>query len=62
MTTINQHISSLTEQFRNLTVASQRRLAKQAREYIAANPAMADASAFWRGLSARQVLSAASQR
>ena len=58
MTTINQHIDSVQAQFRGLSASRRSTLVRQAREYIAKNPACADNNGFWRALSARQVLAA----
>ena len=55
MKTTNEQIATIAAQFRALTKARQSSLRRQARETIAAKPHAADASTFWRGLSARQV-------
>lgn len=55
MKTVNEQIATIASQFRKLSAARQSSLRRQAREAIAAKPHMADASTFWRGLSARQV-------
>lgn len=54
--TINDHISDLQAKFAALSPATKRALKRKAQEYCSAKPAMANASNFWRGLSAQQVL------
>lgn len=61
MTTINEHIQSLTAEFAKLSASRQSALKRQAIAHIAAKPASADNNGFWRGLSARQVIAAASR-
>jgi hypothetical protein len=58
MKTINEHIASLVAQFRSMSPQARSAWIRKAKAYIEANPAMADASTFWRGLSARQVIAA----
>jgi hypothetical protein len=58
MKTINEHIANLTAQFRTMSPQARAAWIRKAKAYIEANPSMADASTFWRGLSARQVIAA----
>jgi hypothetical protein len=53
MTTLTAHIASLTASFRRLSASRRAALKRQAAQVPAH---MQDASNFWRGLSARQVL------
>lgn len=53
--TINEQIEALKTRFRRLSKSRQSALRRDALEYVEKNPACADHSAFWRGLSARQV-------
>lgn len=58
MRTIQEHITERQRQFRKLSISRQRTLARKARQFIARSPHMRDASNFWRGLSAAQLLEA----
>jgi len=62
MQTIQEHISDRVRQFQALSRSRQRQLRLQAVEYVGKNPGSADASTYWRGLSARQVIAAANTR
>lgn len=59
MTTINEHIADRQAEFRRLSPSRQATLRRRAVAYCQACPNMADASSYWRGLSARQVIAAA---
>ena len=59
MKTINESIASLQNQIRNLSPRQKARWIRKALTYINDYPHMADASTFWKGLSARQVIAAA---
>jgi len=56
--TINEYVDSARAKFAKLSKSRQSALRRDAREFISRNPGCADHSNFWRGLSARQVLSA----
>jgi hypothetical protein len=56
-TTITQHIEALKAEFAKLGKSRKSQLRREAAELISSKPYMADVSSFWRGLSARQVLS-----
>jgi len=56
MKTINEFITTQQALFSTLSKSRKDRLKKEAREYIKKHPHMRDASTFWRGLSAQQVL------
>jgi hypothetical protein len=56
--TINEHVEGQRKLFRHLSESRQNTLRREARAFIYRNPGAADHSNFWRGLSARQVLSA----
>jgi hypothetical protein len=58
MKTVNERIDELKAQFRKLSPKYQAELVSRAKAYIEKYPHMADASIFWRGLSARQVIAA----
>ena len=62
MKTINEVIAAYTAEFRQLARSTQKAHARKARAFIAENPGCADNSNYWRGLSARQVISTASLR
>lgn len=57
MNTLNEQIEKLKDQFRQLSSSRKAELRRKAKEYCESHPCMVDASIFWRGLSARQVLS-----
>ena len=57
MQTINDIIADYRGQFLRLSTSRQSTIRRRAQEYIRRNPGCADHSTFWRGLSARQVLS-----
>lgn len=59
VTTIQQQIESTQAAFARLSASRRAALAREARECVRTTPHMADASMFWRGLSARQVIAAA---
>ncbi len=54
MKTVNERIC----EFKKLSPKYQAELVSRAKAYIEKYPHMADASIFWRGLSARQVIEA----
>lgn len=54
--TVQEYIASLEMEFSKLSASTKRAWKRKALAYIEAKPHMADASIFWRGLSARQVL------
>lgn len=56
--TVQEHIDDRVRQFMSLSVSRQRRLRRMAAALIESQPHAADNSTFWRGLSARQVISA----
>ena len=56
-TTVNEYVSQQAAKFSALSKSRKAKLTAEAREFIAKNPGCADHSNFWRGLSARQVLS-----
>ncbi len=56
--TIQEQINNLKAQFRMLSASRRAAVRRDACAFIARCPHMADASSFWRGLSARQVLAA----
>lgn len=60
MTTV-QNIERYKAIFRSLSQSRQKQLTRIARDYVAEYPHMADVSNFWRGLSARHILSVGSQ-
>lgn len=57
MNTVQEYITSLEKQFRALSKSRKNALRRQAAQEIERFPGSADHSTFWRGLSARQVLS-----
>ena len=60
MKTVTEAISAYAAEFRRLARSTQKAHARKARAFIAQNPGCADNSNYWRGLSARQVISTAS--
>jgi hypothetical protein len=62
MQTITEHIAELEAEFRRLSASRRATLRRQAEGYCQAYPHMACASGYWRGLSARQVIAAATQQ
>lgn len=58
MMTISEHVERQQRAFRRLSSSRQRTLAREAEQLVRQQPHMADASTYWRGLSARQVLEA----
>lgn len=60
--TINEHIDSLLAKFAKLSASRRSQLKRQAIAFIASNPSCGDNNGFWRGLSARQVIAAATHR
>ena len=58
MITINEHIANLRGAFLRLSPGYRAKLVRDAKGFIYRNPGCADHSNFWRGLSARQVISA----
>lgn len=62
MHTVQDFINQQEDRFARLSRKRQQELCRAARRLIASYPHMADASTFWRGLSARHVLVAASRR
>jgi len=57
MQTVQSFIEQQQQRFRSLCLSRQRSLQRQAAELIDRKPHCADLSNFWRGLSARHVLS-----
>ena len=60
MKTVTEVISAYAAEFLRLARSTQKAHARKARAFIAQNPGCADNSNYWRGLSARQVISTAS--
>ncbi len=56
MKTVNERICEFKAEFKRLSPKYQAELVSKAKTYIEKYPHMADASIFWRGLSARQVI------
>jgi hypothetical protein len=56
--TINEQIAARQAEFCQLAKSTQSSLRRKAKELIDSRPHMANASTFWRGLSAIQVLAA----
>lgn len=56
MHTVQDFVAQQEERFAQLSYSRRKGLVAGAKKLIAAFPHMADASTFWRGLSARQVL------
>ena len=58
MITVQEYVAKLEKRFSQLSKSRKATLRREARKFIYEAPHMADASIFWRGLSARQVLAA----
>lgn len=61
MHTVQDFVAQQEERFAALSYSRRKGLVAAAKKLIESLPHMADASTFWRGLSARQVISAASR-
>lgn len=61
MHTVQEFINQRENRFGRLSRKRQQELCRAARRLIASYPHMANASTFWRGLSANQVIAAATR-